>query len=62
MCTPFKIIVNRPSSHNVGSGPAENIKRNIIDATSVRTPFVRGRVQTVANDNKIIVQISHDKC
>lgn len=61
MWTPFRIIVNRPNSHNVGSGPAENINRNMIDATNVRTPFVRGRVQTVANDNNIIVQISQDK-
>lgn len=59
---PFKMTVNDPSSHSVGSGPTEKIMRRIIDATSVRMPDGRGTVHTIANDINIMVQTSHDKC
>lgn len=61
MCTPFSVTVNEPNSHSVGSGPIEKIMRSIIDATSVRMPEVRGTVNTIIIDMKIIAQISNDR-
>lgn len=62
MCIPFSTTVTEPSNHNVGSGPIENIHRNITDATSVRIPDSRGNVITIANDDNIMAHISIDMC
>jgi hypothetical protein len=51
-----------PSISNVGSGPIENIKRRMVDATNVRTPDCRGSVMTMAADTIMIAQIRADKC
>lgn len=38
------------------------MKRNIMEATNVRTPDSLGRVITMAKDASIIPQINHDMC
>lgn len=59
---PLRMTVINPSNHIVGDGPIENIIRNIIDPTNVRTPDGRGTVNKLANDNNITAHINPDKC
>lgn len=56
------MTVIEPRTHSVGSGPSEKMHRSIIDATSVRMPDSRGNVITIASDDNMMAQISHDIC